>query len=49
MAIAGHVSHKMLERCGHVHIEAKRKAVEALSISTRMGVMTQAVTQIQRL
>jgi integrase len=30
MAIAGHVSRKMLERYSHVRMEAKRKALEAL-------------------
>jgi integrase len=37
MAIAGHVSHRMLERYSHVRMEAKRKAVESLSKGTRMG------------
>ena len=36
MAIAGHVSRRMLERYSHVRMEAKRKAVEALSKSTGM-------------
>jgi integrase len=31
MAIAGHVSRQMLERYSHVRLEAKRKALEALS------------------
>jgi len=30
MAIAGHVSHRMLEHYSHVRMEAKRKAVEAI-------------------
>jgi integrase len=34
MAIAGHVSRRMLERYSHVRI-AKRNAVEALAISTK--------------
>jgi integrase len=34
MAIAGHVSRRMLERYSHVRMEAKRKAVEALAAST---------------
>ena len=37
MAIAGHVSPKMLERYSHVRMEAKREAVESLSIGTGMG------------
>jgi integrase len=37
MAIAGHVSRRMLERYSHVRMEAKRKAVEALSKGTGMG------------
>ena len=36
MAIAGHVSRKMLERYSHVRMEAKRKALEALAKGTRM-------------
>jgi len=35
MAIAGHVSRRMLERYSHVRVEAKRKAMEALAASTR--------------
>jgi integrase len=35
MAIAGHVSRRMLERYSHVRMEAKRKAMEALAASTR--------------
>jgi len=31
MAIAGHVSRQMLEHYSHVRLEAKRRAVEALS------------------
>ena len=37
MAIAGHVSRRMLERYSHVRMEAKRKAMECLSKSSRMG------------
>ena len=36
MAIAGHLSRRMLERYSHVRMEAKRKAMEALAASTRM-------------
>jgi integrase len=35
MAIAGHVSRRMLERYSHVRMEAKRKAMEALALSTK--------------
>jgi len=34
MAIAGHVSRRMLERYSHVRMEAKRTALETLSKST---------------
>jgi integrase len=36
MAIAGHVSRKMLERYSHVRMEAKRTAMETLANSSRM-------------
>jgi len=35
MSLAGHVSRRMLERYSHVRMEAKRTAMEALSLSTR--------------
>jgi integrase len=35
MAIAGHVSRRMLERYSHVRMEAKRTAMETLAVSTR--------------
>jgi len=41
MAIAGHVSRRMLERYSHVRMEAKRTATETL-------VMTQTMTQAVR-
>jgi len=37
MAIAGHVSRRMLERYSHVRMEAKRNAMEALAVSTKNG------------
>jgi integrase len=37
MAIAGHVSRRMLERYSHVRMEAKRNAMEALAESTKMA------------
>jgi integrase len=36
MAIAGHVSRKMLERYSHVRMEAKRAAMETLAKSSKM-------------
>jgi integrase len=35
MAIAGHVSRRMLERYSHVRMEAKRSAMEVLAVSTK--------------
>jgi len=35
MAIAGHVSRRMLERYSHGRMEAKRNAMEALATSTK--------------
>jgi integrase len=35
MAIAGHVSRRMLERYSHVRMDAKRTAMEALAVSTK--------------
>jgi integrase len=35
MAIAGHVSRRMLERYSHVKMEAKRTAMDALALSTK--------------
>jgi integrase len=35
MAIAGHVSRRMLERYSHVRMEAKRTALEVLALSTK--------------
>ena len=35
MAIARHVSRRMLERYSHVRMEAKRTAMEALAVSTK--------------
>jgi integrase len=35
MAIAGHVSRRMLERYSHVRMEAKWTAMEALAVSTK--------------
>jgi integrase len=35
MAIAGHVSRRMLERYSHVRMEAKRTAMDSLALSTK--------------
>jgi len=37
MAIAGHVSRRMLERYSHVRMEAKRTAMESLAKGSEMG------------
>jgi integrase len=37
MAIAGHVSRRMLERYSHVRMEAKRTAMETLATSSKMA------------
>ncbi len=37
MAIAGHVSRRMLEQYSHVRMEAKRNAMEALAKSSEIG------------
>ena len=42
MAIAGHVSRRMLSRYAHIRTEAKRKALESISL-----VPAAAVSQIQ--
>ena len=49
MAIAGHVSRRMLERYSHVRMEAKRTAMESLAASTRMsGYVTNEDTKAER-
>src|ERR1700674_493205 len=45
MAIAGHVSPKMLAHYSHVRLEAKRKALDALSGVVTGEVTTQSATQ----
>jgi integrase len=48
MAIAGHVSRRMLERYSHVRMEAKRSAMETLATSTRTaGYDTSHDTNVQ--
>ena len=50
MAIAGHVSRRMLERYSHVRMEAKRSAMETLATSTKTaGYDTSHDTNVQAL
>jgi integrase len=46
MAIAGHVSRKMLEHYSHIRLEAKRRALEALSGRVDERVTSQTTTQM---
>ncbi len=46
MAIAGHVSRRMLERYSHIRLEAKRNALEALSHKNKEGYGTNSGTKI---
>ena len=45
MAIAGHVSRRMLERYSHIRLEAKRNALEALSQKNKEGYGTNGGTK----
>ena len=45
MAIAGHVSRRMLERYSHVRLEAKRAAVQVFSTLKKEGYVTKYVTK----
>ncbi len=45
MAIAGHVSRRMLERYSHIRLEAKRNALEALSHKNNEGYGTNGGTK----
>ena len=45
MAIAGHVSPKMLAHYSHVRLDAKRHALDALSRTTDGGVTSQTTSQ----
>src|SRR5258705_13356452 len=45
MAIAGHVSPKMLAHYSHVRLDAKRKALDPLAGFVQGGVTTQSTTQ----
>jgi len=48
MSIAGHVSQRMLAHYSHVRIEAKKKALDALAIETKMeGYDTKSDTKPQ--
>ncbi len=46
MAIAGHVSRRMLERYSHIRLEAKRNALEAVSRKNKEGYGTNDGTKI---
>ena len=45
MAIAGHVSRRMLERYSHIRLEAKRNALEVLSGKNKEGNATNSGTK----
>jgi hypothetical protein len=45
MAIAGHVSPKMLAHYSHVRLDAKHRALDALSSGSLTGGMAQSATQ----
>jgi integrase len=45
MAIAGHVSPRMLAHYSHVRLDAKRRALDALGRGVRPGVMTQTASR----
>jgi integrase len=47
MAIAGHVSPKMLAHYSHVRLEAKRQALDALARKVEAAVTSQATSQIE--
>ena len=47
MSIAGHVSQKMLFHFSHIPLEAKRRAVNALSGKVKDAVMSQSTSQNQ--
>jgi len=48
MAIAGHVSRRMLERYSHIRMEAKRNALEALSPKKEEGNGTNSGTKTDK-
>jgi hypothetical protein len=45
MAIAGHVSKRMLERYSHIRMTAKRTALDAIAQTPDLGVFGDAVHQ----
>lgn len=49
MSIAGHVSRQMLEHYSHVRLEAKRRALAALSSKAKRGVTSQTASQTAKL
>jgi integrase len=49
MAIAGHVSRKMLEHYSHIRMEAKRRALDGISGSASFRDRTQNRTQVENI
>src|SRR3990172_7539214 len=49
MAIAGHVSRKMLEHYSHIRMEAKRSALDAIAQSVFQAAVAQNRTQSAKL
>jgi len=49
MAIAGHVSRKMLEHYSHIRMEAKRSALDAIAQPVFQTVVAQNRTQSAKL
>jgi hypothetical protein len=47
MAIAGHVSRKMLEHYSHIRVEAKRTALDALNLPGFDSPVHQNVHQVE--
>jgi len=46
MAIAGHVSRKMIEHYSHIHMEAKRAALDAIAnVQSSWAVLEAGVNQ----
>jgi len=48
MAIAGHLSKRMLERYSHIRMEAKRKALDAIATAEIDAGVPTKVTTIKR-
>ena len=45
MAIAGHVSRKMIEHYSHIRMEAKRAALDAIALRPVQAVIEEGVNQ----